>query len=62
MSVLDHALHAAFNTTKEAATDWGDEAERLAGKITIAQAGTLRVPTTCRCPATLSEDLVRAVG
>ncbi len=36
---LDHAIFAALNTTKDTATYWVEEAERLAGRIAIAQAG-----------------------
>jgi len=36
---LDHAIFAALNTSKDTATYWVEEAERLAGKLAIAQAG-----------------------
>jgi hypothetical protein len=36
---LDHAIFAALHTSKDTATYWVEEAERLAGKIAIAQAG-----------------------
>ncbi len=36
---LDHAIFAALHTSKDTATYWVEEAERLAGKIAIAEAG-----------------------
>ncbi len=36
---LDHAIHAALHTKGPVTTYWVEEAERLAGRIAIAQAG-----------------------
>ena len=36
---LDHAIFAALHTKGQTATYWVEEAERLAGRIAIAEAG-----------------------